>query len=423
MPAYAPDIYTADGSTTDFAITFEYDTSRPSSIVVVAGGETQTISVDYTLPNPQLVRFNSAPTGGDRVVISRSTSLVDIPVDWEDEDRLTETLHDLQDRSAFWRDQELAVLAGMQKDSATGQWDGESLRITDVSDPINAQDVVTLSYLQDYISGGQTGVSGIYRVTGTGDGVTTTITLLPADSGSLSDVEQVELNYDGLLVDPADYAISPDGRGITLDDPIPNGVFYDARVLTASLTVLSEGAVDPSNIALAEGKLIRGDSGGVGEAIDVSDISLSDLAAPTGDLSMGSKKITNLADPTASAQAATKSYVDGLHTSKAPFSTIGSRTAYTLNTGIPNSSAKTALVTIEWVGTAGYGSQKELFVETASDSGFSSNLVTRSVIFPQSNRISEFVTIFVPGGYYWRLRSSDTFGNHTFFYQTASTPA
>ncbi len=68
--------------------------------------------------------------------------------------------------------------------------------------------------------------------------------------------------------------------------------------------------IDPGNITLANGSLFLGNSSGRAAAVAKNTIPISGFAAATADVPFGSFRITGLADPSASQDAATKNYVD-----------------------------------------------------------------------------------------------------------------
>ncbi len=68
----------------------------------------------------------------------------------------------------------------------------------------------------------------------------------------------------------------------------------------------------PVDNKLATGQLYVGDASNKASSTAQSALSLSGFGVPTADLSLGSFKITNLSDPTADQDAATKKYVDDL---------------------------------------------------------------------------------------------------------------
>ena len=141
--------YTADGSTQSFAVTFPYISQ--SHVSVTVNGATATFiwnnDNQITISTPTL-------TGGDNVVIARSTSLTTRLIDYVDGSNLTETDLDLDSKQAFYlaqeaideRDSHLALDL-----SGADSWDGLSKKITDVATPTAANDVSNKAYVDAQI--------------------------------------------------------------------------------------------------------------------------------------------------------------------------------------------------------------------------------------------------------------------------------
>lgn len=91
-------------------------------------------------------------------------------------------------------------------------------------------------------------------------------------------------------------------------------VSYDdngnAISLTGAVTYTDENAQDAVGNAVGNGLDYDDNTGAI--SVDPSEFELSAIGAPTTNVSMNSYKITNLASPEASADAATKSYVDNI---------------------------------------------------------------------------------------------------------------
>jgi hypothetical protein len=86
------------------------------------------------------------------------------------------------------------------------------------------------------------------------------------------------------------------------------GVSFDGSGNVAiDVTALDVAA---SEIALADGKFLVGDSGGAAEEVLKTAIPLSGFGSAAADVSMGGYKLTSLGTPTATTDAATKAYVD-----------------------------------------------------------------------------------------------------------------
>ena len=97
-------------------------------------------------------------------------------------------------------------------------------------------------------------------------------------------------------------------RSTVTSTMIEDGTIVNADINASAAIALSKLATDP---------LARANHTGTQTASTISDFDtqvrtskVTDLTAPTGSFSMNSQKITNLADPTADQDAATKAYVD-----------------------------------------------------------------------------------------------------------------
>jgi len=88
--------------------------------------------------------------------------------------------------------------------------------------------------------------------------------------------------------------------------------------------------VAAGDIALANGKLLRGNVGGTASAVDASSIALNSWGAPTGDISFGGYTITNIRDPINAQDAASRSWVLGVLSGVSPKTPVRVATAAAL---------------------------------------------------------------------------------------------
>jgi hypothetical protein len=150
--------HTGDNTTTSFSFTFPY--LDDSHIVVqvdeasVAGGSfvTKTLTTDYTIQSSpsKAIIFVSAPATGDRIRIKRDSKSNTTLVDFENGSVLTEVELDRAYLHNLYLSEELAEGSGnstMVKDSA-GNFNGDLARITNVADPVDAQDVTTKNFTE-----------------------------------------------------------------------------------------------------------------------------------------------------------------------------------------------------------------------------------------------------------------------------------
>jgi hypothetical protein len=105
------------------------------------------------------------------------------------------------------------------------------------------------------------------------------------------------------------------GTAVTLGDSgtvtstmIANGTIVDADINSSAAIALSKLATDPLARANHTGTQLAATISNFDTAVRTS--RLDQMAAPTADVSLNSRKITNLLDPTAAQDAATKAYVD-----------------------------------------------------------------------------------------------------------------
>lgn len=138
--------YTADGSQTNFSVPFDY--LRPS-FVHVAVNDAE-VSEGFTISN-RMVMFDSAPAKDAVVHIYRSTPTTRL-VSWADASILKAidmTIAEVQQLHILEEGQDWSKTNSIILDRESGAWQGRNYRISNITDPTEAQDVVTKHYLEN----------------------------------------------------------------------------------------------------------------------------------------------------------------------------------------------------------------------------------------------------------------------------------
>lgn len=138
--------YTADGSQTNFSVPFDY--LRPS-FVHVAVNDAE-VSDGFTISN-RMVMFDSAPAKDAVVHIYRSTPTTRL-VSWADASILKAidmTIAEVQQLHILEEANDWSKTHSIVFDEERGVWQGRNYRVSNVSDPTEAQDVVTKNYLEN----------------------------------------------------------------------------------------------------------------------------------------------------------------------------------------------------------------------------------------------------------------------------------
>jgi len=135
--------YSASGSTDTFTVTFPF-ISRDDVSVAVDGVDDPT----FTWTSDTIVVLSSTPTAGQIVDIRRSTPSTNAAVDFSDGSVLSENALDTNTQQLLYIGQEQLDAATVSlKVGLSGHYEGASVRITDIADPVADQDVVTKAFL------------------------------------------------------------------------------------------------------------------------------------------------------------------------------------------------------------------------------------------------------------------------------------
>ena len=138
--------YTANGSQTNFSVPFDY--LRPSFVHVAI--DDAEVSEGFTISN-RMVMFDSAPSKDSIVHIYRNTPTTRL-VSWADASILkakdmtiseVQQLHILEEASDWSKTNSIVL------DEESGAWQGRKCRLSNIADPVDAQDVVTKNYLEN----------------------------------------------------------------------------------------------------------------------------------------------------------------------------------------------------------------------------------------------------------------------------------
>ena len=154
--AYAQRIITSNSAgDQEFTFTFDYIKEEHIKVFVnfvqinqgTGSNEFQVI----TNTTPKKISLNTGlASNNTRVEIRRVSSLATPLVDFEDGSTLTATDLDTAEKQSLFIDQELddALKQGVSIDESTGLPSLTNQRLSNVADPVNAQDVVTKNYLE-----------------------------------------------------------------------------------------------------------------------------------------------------------------------------------------------------------------------------------------------------------------------------------
>ncbi len=154
--AYAQRIITSNSAgDQEFTFTFPYIKEEHIKVFVnfveKAQGTGSTEFQVITNTTPKKISLNTAlASNNTRVEIRRVSSLATPLVDFEDGSTLTATDLDTAEKQSLFIAQELddALKQGISIDTSTGVPTLSSQRLSNVSDPVNAQDAVTKAYLE-----------------------------------------------------------------------------------------------------------------------------------------------------------------------------------------------------------------------------------------------------------------------------------
>ena len=141
--AYSYVVYTGNGSTTQFAITFPYIRKEHVKVYV------NYVDTAYTYVNDTTVQLAAAPASPLRVEVRRVTPLSTRLVDYTDGSTLVAADLDTSNLQSLYNEQELDdnQKRGLFVDDATGLITAGGQRITNVANPVNAQDAATKTYV------------------------------------------------------------------------------------------------------------------------------------------------------------------------------------------------------------------------------------------------------------------------------------
>lgn len=138
--------YSAVGSQRTYAFPMDY--LRKSFITVTLAGTKLTYGVDYTVTNKE-VTLSTAPTSGSLIIISRETA-TDRLVSWQDASVLVAanmTVTEVQQLHILEEQKVMLTEYSIHKTADGTSWEAAGIRINNVAEPINDNDVATKVYV------------------------------------------------------------------------------------------------------------------------------------------------------------------------------------------------------------------------------------------------------------------------------------
>lgn len=253
-------LYTGNGSTTVYSLVGIDGWINSGFLKVYLNDVLQTTGytfINMTTVTPQ-VQFTTAPANGVIVKIQRETpatvaAFKSNVVDFSDSSILTAADLDKVVEGMLHVTQEaedtVENAIGLTLDQTN--WDGDSKRLTNIDDGVDAQDAVTLNQLQTTaLYGGAATVPQVWAFTGTG---TATYTLNPTPLNLTEEMFIVEVG--GVIQNPSTYTIT--SSNIVFDANVASGVTISIRnfgvarnlIESVSTAMLDDDAVTTAKIA------------------------------------------------------------------------------------------------------------------------------------------------------------------------------
>jgi uncharacterized protein YoxC len=191
--SYAINTYTGDGSTLNYSVTFPY--IEQAHVVVTLDGVTKTLNTDYSFTTSSTITFTIAPSASVVIKFTRSSSRTTRLVDYQDGSTLTEATLDQDGNQSFYMAQEAIDITdnNISLSTATDQWDALNKRITNVANPVNNNDAVNKTYLENtWLSTSDkanlTTVAGISGAVSTVAGISSAVTGVNTNNADVSTV-------------------------------------------------------------------------------------------------------------------------------------------------------------------------------------------------------------------------------------------
>ena len=321
--------YIGNGTTNDFS--FGSISVLKDGVVPVASQ--LVVTVDDVVIQPSTynvsavtsyIYFNTPPAAGAVIQITRVTKSDDRYVDWTNSTNLSQEQLNLDSDQLLFLAQEGLDSAQLTiRLNALNKWDAEGNVISNVGIGTDSNDAVNVQQLNAAVFGGTPGVVTGQQYLRSDDG--STVFSLPSLHGQ--DADDVNVFKNGIRLAPTDdYTVADGNDGSSLILTLGSNpgsdlieITFVTGIMAASLgddTItndsIKDGVITPDKLANVGARKVLINNPATGPEwadlaaedvasandVDFPTHSLSELAVPTGDLSVGNVKITSVADPT-----------------------------------------------------------------------------------------------------------------------------